>query len=165
MRASAVSAWRSDQANTSTAKAMLPSPTSVSASGPRSPARRAATLPAAGLAMSGATRVEPQRRGSLSAATASPSRSVPPVRFWPAPVGAAALVLFVDVAGLLVLLVPADRLVLGAVVGREVRAAQREQRRHQAQARDRGFAPDRARPLRAQRLSGRGGGRHRGEGA
>ena len=70
-----VSAWRSDQAKTSTATAALPSATAASAAGPRRPARRAATLPTAAAASIGATRFEPQRSCSLSASAASPSSS------------------------------------------------------------------------------------------
>ena len=55
--------------------AALPSPTTASAAGPRSPARRTATFPTAAAASIGATRCDPQRSCSLAASAASPSSS------------------------------------------------------------------------------------------
>ena len=60
-------------------------------------------------------------------------------------VRAAAVVLLVGVGGVVAVLVAGDRLVLHAVVGGEVAAAQRQQRRRQAHQRHGGLAAGRAR--------------------
>ena len=76
-------------------------------------------------------------------------------------VRAAAVVLLGRVARVAVaLLVGADRLVLDAVVGGEVAAAQRDERRRERQRGERGLAADAARAP-AQRRAGDGGGAHR----
>ena len=82
--------------------------------------------------------------------------------------GAAAVVLLVGVGGVLAVLVGGDRLVLDAVVGREVTAAQRQQRGRHAHERHGGLAAGRARarPARsggADRLPAEGRGTHRAE--
>ena len=95
--------WRSLQANTSTATAALPTPTATSAAGPRSPARRAATLPMA--------RGREHRSHQVRAA---------------------AIVLLRRLGRRLAVLVGGDRLVLNAVVGRQLARRAGQQRRREA---------------------------------
>ena len=78
-------------------------------------------------------------------------------------VRAAAVVLLVCLRGVLALLVAGDRLVLDAVVGGQVAAAQRQQRRRHAEQRHRRLAADRARAARADRVTAGGRGAHGAE--
>ena len=135
-RATRVPRWRSDQAKTSTAAPAAASWTPSCAACPgRSTARRRSAAPARLAASSGARRCEPQRSCSLAA------------------------VARVAVA----LLVGGDRLVLDAVVGRDLAAAQREEGGQERQGGHRGLGPGpRAAPAhgRAARRGRDGGERH-----
>src|SRR5207247_2654303 len=78
-------------------------------------------------------------------------------------VRATALVLLAGLRRVLVLLVGGDRLVLDAVVRGQVAAAQREERRHQAHARNGQLPRHGSRPGGAERLARRRRARHRPE--
>ena len=78
-------------------------------------------------------------------------------------VGAAAIVLLVGVRGVGAVLVGGDRLVLDAVVGGQIAAAQGHQRRSERQQRDRRLAPDGAGARGADGLAAKGRGAHGAE--
>ena len=117
-RAPAVSGWRSRQANSSNAKPIAASEPSAP-TGRRSPRGARAARPAAPAApsSSGATRCVPQRSCSFAA-----------------------------VAGLDAALVAGHGLVLGTVVAHELAAAQRDERRHDADQRRAELAAQAAAP-------------------